>query len=118
MSLMALLVTLEERFFEKALGCEPGFERASTSQYKQYNDVVEYHKYTIAIIDVMKDKYPIYQPFKQTIIQEYNNTKEWHTTRINELSQDSRDRIVTSPSYGCKARLKYDEVLNTLNQLS
>lgn len=118
MSIMALLVTLEERFFEKALGCEPGFERAPTPQHKQYNDIVEYYKYTIAIIDVVKDKYPIYHPFKNIIIQEYNKTKEWHKARISELIPNLDGKSITSPSYHCKATFNYTEVLNSINRLS
>lgn len=117
MSIMALLVTLEERFFEKALGCEPGFERAPIPQHTQYNNTVEYYKYTIAILDVIKDKYPIYKPFKDIIIQEYNKTKEWHNARINELIANLDGKCITSPIYHCKATFNYTDVLNLINRL-
>lgn len=117
MSLMALLVTLEERFFEKALGCEPGYECASTQKHKQFNDVVEYYKYTIAIIGVIKNKYPIFQPFNDIMVQEFTKTKSWHLERINVLMLSLQGTLVASPAYGNNVTLNYSEVKNMLETL-
>lgn len=85
MSLMALLVTIEERFFERALGCEPGYENTTVAKYTQYNDVVEYHKYKTAITDVVNKRYPIYQPFYDTILKQLQDDEKWHFTRLDQL---------------------------------
>lgn len=117
MSLMALLITLEERFFEKALGCEPGHETASTAKHKQFNDVVEYYKYKIAILDVIHNKHSIYHPFTDTIIEEYKKTKEWHIARIHELIPSLQGKYVTSPTYNNKVTIDYIKIIDALNAL-
>lgn len=117
MSLMALLITLEERFFEKALGCEPGLEQATTATHKQYNDVVEYYKYKVSIIDVIYDKHPMYVPFKDTIKLEFEKTKDWHLARIHSLLQTVQGKHLMSPRYGCSAGINYEDIRNNLQLL-
>lgn len=118
MSLMALLHTLEERFFEQALGCEPGHERAPRSQHQQFNDVVEYYKYKIAIIDVIHNKHPIFQPFKDIILEEYHKNKAWHQSRIQDhLIPALEGRILTSPTYHNRADINYTNILSALHTL-
>lgn len=99
MSLMALLVTLEERFFERALGCEPGHENTTVTKFKQYNDFVEYYKYKVTIIDVLNKQYSIYQPFDDDIICEFKKNKEWHLRRIEHLIDLTQGKILQSPAY-------------------
>jgi ubiquitin-protein ligase len=100
MSLLSLLMTLEERFFERALGCEPGHGMSSLIEHKTFNDIVEYSKYKVAILDVLANKYAIYRPFKDIIVQELQNTMSWHISRIDELIQSLQDKTLESPTYG------------------
>jgi ubiquitin-protein ligase len=102
MSLMALLVTIEERFFERALGCEPGHENTTLQRFKQYNDFVEYHKYQTAIISNVHKQYPIFEPFYDTINHQLQQDKEWHLTRLEQLVTLHQGNILQSPAYGCE----------------
>lgn len=114
MSLLSLLMTLEERFFERALGCEPGLEMCSLIKHQTFNDIVEYSKYKVAILDVLANKYAIYGPFKDTIAEELKNTMSWHTTRLNELIQSLQDKTLQSPVYGNTVTCNYISIRNQL----
>ena len=118
MSLMALLVTLEERFFEMALGCEPGHERSPPAKHKQYNDFVEYNKYKIAIINVVRGNYPIFNPFNKVIEDEFKKNKAWHLARIEDTLMPSlQGKNIAPPCYGGASLVRYDEIRNMLNTL-
>jgi ubiquitin-protein ligase len=114
MSLMALLITLEERFFERAMGCEPGHENTCVSNFQMYNTVVEYHKYKVAIFDVLDRRYQLYEPFTNVIKQEFKDSLVWHTSRVEELMKTSQGNVVISPIFGNRATLDYATVLHTL----
>lgn len=114
MSLLSLLMTLEERFFERALGCEPGHGMCSLTQHQTFNDVVEYSKYKVAILDVLANRYAIYTPFKDTIMKELQNTMSWHIGRLDELVQTHQDKTLQSPTYGNTVTCNYVSVRNQL----
>lgn len=110
MSLMALLVTLEERFFERALGCEPGHTNDSISVLQSFNNFVEYHKYNIAILDVLKRRYRIYEPFYDVISEEIASTKEWHMTRIETLINSLHGHTLQQPVYNNSTLADYSDI--------
>lgn len=118
MSLMALLVTIEERFFERALGCEPGYENTTIQKFKQYNDFVEYHKYKTSIILVINKQYDIYSPFYDIIKNQFQQDKEWHLTRLQQLIANLHGEFIQSPTYGCQQTLAdYNQIKRTIMNL-
>lgn len=118
MSLMALLVTIEERFFERALGCEPGHENSPTHKFQQYNDFVEYHKYKTAIISVVNKQYNLYTPFNDVIHYQFQQDKECHLTRLEQLITLHQGKIIQSPTYGCNQTLAdYDQIKQIIMNL-
>ncbi len=118
MSLMALLVTIEERFFERALGCEPGYENATIAQFKRYNDVVEYHKYKTSIIDVIKKRYNIYEPFYDVISKQFEEDKDWHFTRLGHLVNTMQGLQVNGNVYNhTNINLDYIQIKNELSRI-
>lgn len=118
MSLMALLVTIEERFFERALGCEPGYENTTIQKFKQYNDFVEYHKYKTSIILVINKQYDIYSPFYDVIKNQFQQDKEWHLTRLQQLITNLNGEFIQSPTYGCHQTLAdYNQIKRTIINL-
>jgi hypothetical protein len=119
MSLMALLVTIEERFFERALGCEPGHENSSIHKFQQYNDFVEYNKYKTAIIDVMLQRYPIYEPFTDVIHQEFHNNNKWHIERVTQLIHTKQGHHLQSPTYSCgSTSANYEKIKQDLSRFN
>lgn len=118
MSLMALLVTIEERFFERALGCEPGHENSPTHKFKQYNDFVEFHKYKTAIIGVFNKQYNLYTPFYDVIRTQFQQDKQWHLTRLEQLINNFQGKIIQSPTYGCsQVTVDYNQIKQTIMSL-
>jgi ubiquitin-conjugating enzyme E2 O len=118
MSLMALLVTIEERFFERALGCEPGHENTTIQKFRQYNDFVEYHKYTTAIISVINKQYYVFTPFYDIINQQLQQDKERHLIRLEQLITLHQGNILQSPTYGCNhVMADYNKIKEIINNL-
>jgi hypothetical protein len=118
MSLMALLVTIEERFFERALGCEPGHENTSIQKFRQYNDFVEYHKYVTAIIGIINKQYYVFTPFYDIINQQLQQDKERHLIRLEQLITLHQGNILQSPTYGCNhVMADYNKIKEIINNL-
>ena len=118
MSLMALLVTIEERFFERALGCEPGYENSAIQEFKQYNDFIEYHKYKTSIIRIMNKQFSIYSPFYDVIHQQFQQDKEWHLSRLQQLITMHQGKTLHSSAYGCnQVMADYNYIKNIIIDL-
>lgn len=100
MSLMSLLITLEERFFERALGCEPGCENSDITKHHHYNNYIEYVKYKVAMIDVVENKYgTVYTPFTSIIQDEIQANLVWHTERVNTMMTRNQGKHLACPHY-------------------
>jgi ubiquitin-protein ligase len=117
MSVMALLITIEERFFERALGCEPGYGNTTITMFKQYNDFVEYYKYKIAIIDIIDKKYTIYEPFYDIIAEQVQQDYEWHLNRLHTLIETMHRKFLIVPLYDENTIANYVRIKDELTRI-
>lgn len=111
MSLMALIITLEERFYEKSLMCEPGFENANLNDIIKFNTAVEYSKYKL-LVDILNNKYIIFNNFNTIIIDEFNTNYKWHKERLDKLKGTVCDIIL--PCYGNLIHINYNKVIQDI----
>lgn len=119
MSLMSLLITLEERFFERALGCEPSYENTTVYNHRNFNEIVEYSKYHVVILDVLNNKYgSIYKPFTDVIHQEVINNIKWHEDRLTELVATQQGKVIRSICYNHQVTCDYISVKSMLLALA
>lgn len=117
MSLMALVITIEERFFERALGCEPGNENTTLTKFREYNDFVEFYKYKTAIIDIIDKRYNIYEPFYKTINEQLQQDKEWHNERMIKLINTMQGKQVIVPVYNGRTITNYLRIKDELTRI-
>lgn len=74
-NIITLMYTLEERFYERALHCEPGCESTSNEALNAYNDAVKYSVYQNAIADIVMRIPSEYSEFRQVISEHIQNNK-------------------------------------------
>lgn len=117
MSLMSLVLTLEERLYERALTCEPGYENAKVECIENFNRGVELAKYKVAIIDVLKEKYQIYKPFKAIIAEEWRSMQDWHKIRLSNLLNSPKETL-SLPCYSMRIDIDYTTIVHQLDLLT
>lgn len=101
-SIMSLISILEERFNEKAVCFEPSREMSRANVMMHYNNVVEYAKYKVCIINVLNSldtPTSLFHCFKEQILQELNENSQYLTQRLDALSL-SIDNKTLSDTYG------------------
>lgn len=83
-TLRTLMLTLEERFNERALCCEPGYERAPVQDHRKYNSIVQVGVYDVAICGVVSrlksDSCESHAEFKD-LIMAYAQTNKAHIAK-------------------------------------
>lgn len=84
-SIMTLINVLEERFNENAVCFEPAFSAAGNDKKASYNTAVEYAKYKVCLMEVMKS--PIAKRFVEEIKGEFAKNKVWLVERLEELDK-------------------------------
>ena len=114
---MSLVITLEERLYERSLTCEPGYEKIDNESIQTYNNCVEFSKYKVAIIDVLKGKYHVYKPFERIIDQEWKANKQWHRLRLLQLLQDKSVGLINIPYYMMQINVDYASIIQQLELL-
>lgn len=89
-SVYNLINILEERFNENALCFEPAFSEASDEEKMLYNKTVEYAKYKVCIMDILKS--PLFMThFSDQIKSELKANKEYLLKRLDELIRQYGD---------------------------
>jgi ubiquitin-protein ligase len=112
MSLLSLISVLEARFNDKPLCFEPSLEMSGQSAINEYNKLVQYGVYNVAILDVLKNKYKIYENFNNIIkIQFLKKKQEYIDTVKNIAPFDSILPYFNRSRYN----IKYKNIIDNLN---
>lgn len=112
LTMVALANTLISRMDENAITGEPGFENTTDTIKKNYNNYVEYGKYTEAIIKIMNNNLPVYQPFMEII--RANFIKQYNKEHLEKLKSEFDGKPVGTKNYGGIIIANYSKVCHDM----
>jgi ubiquitin-protein ligase len=117
MSLLSIINILEERFNERALCFEPGKENASHGMLIEYNQCIEYAKYTNCIIPIMTNKYEVYADFQSVLVAEFLKNYDHYMKCVAALSIYN-NKCLHMPFYGYRYQVDTSIVKDKLQAIN
>ncbi len=105
---------------ESPLKNEPGYEdleEVDKYKYRDYNDIVRFAKYKIAICDILELTPPNFLVFKRIMIEHFLKNFDRYISECIEIKNSLRCVNVTMPCYGDCMILDYDNVIVNMANL-
>ena len=115
MSILSLTTVLEERFNERPLSFEPGFENESVSKLDYYNKCVKYGVFDVCMCAILEGKYHEFNKFNNII-----QSKKRKCLELAELALMSIGPTTTSfiqPCYTHKININYVNIVARLRRV-
>jgi ubiquitin-protein ligase len=113
-SILSLFNILEVRFNEQPLTFEPGFENTSKKSIQDYNTCVKFGVYKVAIMNVLKKQYRIYDKFQDIIVQYFKDHKQEY---IDAISNQPITHI-KMPIYQKEYDIYYSDILQYITNFN
>lgn len=95
---------------------EPGFEQVLDSRSTNYNDVVLYENYRVAVVKMIRNTPKNFEEFKPQMIDYVKQKFSWYKKRLTELSKYDKTKV-TSPVYSMTVVRNYSKVLEDITAI-
>lgn len=95
---------------------EPGFEQVLDSRSTNYNDVVLYENYRVAVVKMIRNTPKNFETFRPHMIDYVKQKFSWYKKRLTELSKYDKTKV-TSPVYGMTVLRNYSKILEDITDI-
>lgn len=119
MSMTTVLCSIQSLMSDKPYINEPGHEGASKDEIDLYNNCVEYYKYKIAIVEMLKKPVPGYEGFLPIMEKEFVKFYPRYKELLKKLEKKHQGKSYTAPSpfTNMSAKCNYKEIVTEVDAL-
>jgi ubiquitin-protein ligase len=95
---------------------EPGFEQVLDNRSTNYNDVILYENYRVAVVKMIRNTPKGFDAFKPQMIDYVKQKYTWYKQRLTELSKFDNTKV-TSPVYSMSVVRNFSKVLKEIDDI-
>jgi ubiquitin-conjugating enzyme E2 Z len=95
---------------------EPGFENVLDGRSVNYNDIVLYENYRVAVVKMINDTPDKFDVFKQQMITYVKSKYTWYNERLTSLSKFDKTKV-TDIVYNMSVTRNYSSILKEINDI-
>jgi len=116
MNLNQVLLSIQSLLHEHPIQNEPGWESETGQRSKDYNALLEYYNYTVAIIKMIKKTPYGYEEFKPIMMKSLIDNLDFHVDKLNSLVKFD-NKTIKSSIYSMNDIVNYSKILDELKFL-
>ena len=117
-TLSSVLLTFRSLFIENPLWQEPGFKGDTSKKNNDYNLIITYENYRIAIIQMFKNPPKGFEVFREIMCEHLVKNKDKIYTRLNKLYNKNKTVEKYSPNiYKFTSTINYKKIIEDLDDI-
>jgi ubiquitin-conjugating enzyme E2 Z len=119
-SIHSVIISIQAFIFNnKPLTNEPGLEKTNQQNIDDYNKIIKYKTFEIAVLHVLNKNYSTFNVFYNKIIDYYQKNRDWYLNECKNLINLYHDcPTITTKFYSLNCTLNYSNLLSFFYKLN